>query len=393
MIQFHGNFSCDVLEYEDLKCIELDFKCSKGSMNIKNAYINDKKIALEYVMMPTELINKIKDALNVTDSFSSRMIYLKDGFKIWNLSLKNRLIGAGGEAFKNNYQLVQENLYTSTEVHNSFMQILVESGIIGGICIFSILVIYFVKSKKDVYTYALAILVIHSFIDLDFSYMLVLCVFAILLGIEEYSNEKNIFKLEKLRFVEITFFIILSIISFSLVSKMTFAYYMKVPKYEENAKAEILASEKRVLLDSTENNYRETLSESYNNYLNLLKDDYDNKSEEIIQILEKSEENAFKMKENNLVDKENLKNISDIYFFNLEYILSLDIYEKEKQSEKINEYITNISENLEFIKEEYKYNERAKEILKECLDKYQDVLLNLKESNNFDILILDNMLN
>lgn len=385
MILFHGNFCYDLLECENLKCIELDFKCSKGSINIKNAYINGKKIALEYVLVPTELVNKVKDALNVTDSFSSRMTYLKDALKIWRSSLKNSLIGIGGEGFKNTYQLVQDEAYISTEVHNSFMQILLESGIIGGICIFSIIAIYFFKSKKDVYTFALAILVLHSFIDLDFSYMIVLCVLAILLGLGEYSKKKILRvqkqkkNQERLKYVESILFIFLSVISFPLVFKMTYAYYMKVPNYEEykiniqNTKELISILEKRVLLDSTENNYRKELAKSYQTYLNLLKKDYEKTNDEIIQILEKSDLNALKMKENNSVEKENLKDISDIYFFYLEYMLNLDIYEKEKQAEKANVYISNILANLEFIEENYKYNERAKEIVEE-LKKYEEYM-------------------
>lgn len=385
-----GNFSYNIKDFKDLKCIELDFNCYKGSIKVVNSHINDKNMSLEYTLLPTEIVNKVKDMLTSTDSLSSRMIYLKDAFNIWNLSLKNRIIGIGGEGFKNSYQLVQNQSYTSTEVHNSFMQILVESGIIGVTCIIAAVIIWLQKSPKNIYKYAMILLIIHSLIDLDFSYMFVICIFGILLGINTQDEKESKIKengiLNFLKYIQYTFVIFLSIFNIIIVLKMNVAYYMKVPKYEEkdlnieNIEYLIKLNEKRVSYDFTDNRYREELADSYQKYLENLKFN----SEDILKekeqqndklILEKSEKNAKEMEKNNAKDKETLINISDIYFFNLKYILNLG--EFASKDKKCEEYIQKIIANLKFIKENYRCNEIARNMVYESSKKYLDEILKI----------------
>ena len=385
-----GNFSYNIKDFKDLKCIELDFNCYKGSIKVVNSHINDKKMSLEYTLLPTEIVNKVKDMLTSTDSLSSRMIYLKDSFNIWNLSLKNRIIGIGGEGFKNSYQLVQNQSYTSTEVHNSFMQILVESGIIGVTCIITAVIIWLQKSPKNIYKYAMILLIIHSLIDLDFSYMFVICIFGILLGINTRDEKESKIKengiLNFLKYIQYTFVIFLSIFNIIIVLKMNVAYYVKVPKYEEkdlnieNIEYLIKLNEKRVSYDFADNRYREELADSYQKYLENLKfnsEDIlkDKEQENVKSVLEKSEKNAREMEKNNAKDKETLINISDIYFFNLKYILNLD--EFASKDKKCEEYIQKIIANLKFIKENYSCNEIARNMVYERSKKYLDEILKI----------------
>ena len=164
-----GNFEFDFNLKEKAKYITFEIKCYKGSINVSDLEINNKKITLNYALFPVDLINKIQDVLHGSDSYNLRIIYYKDALKIWRSSPKNILFGVGGEGFNELYQTVQTINYTSTEVHNSFLQILVESGLLGFSCIVSVIVLYICISKNSVYKYATLLLVLHSIVDLDFS--------------------------------------------------------------------------------------------------------------------------------------------------------------------------------------------------------------------------------
>lgn len=173
------NINIDVKEF---KCFKFEFECINGEVSIPNVEINQKKYAISYLLLPYKVIERILDGLTGSDSISSRFIYYKDAVKIITNSPKNFFIGCGGEAFKNMYNQFKDVTYISSEVHNSYLQIFCESGIFGFIFIV-LIIIYVVKNYKlDTIKIALYALIIHSVLDLNFSYMIALTFFSILMG-------------------------------------------------------------------------------------------------------------------------------------------------------------------------------------------------------------------
>ncbi len=168
---------------ENIRNIRIDIKCEKGSIYLDKFLVNNKKQILEYAILPSTLIYRINDIIHNSNSQTDRIMYSKDAIKIIKKTFPNFLIGVGGEGFYNLYKTVQEINYTSTEVHNSFLQIFVESGIIGFMIIISSCIIVLLKSKNNVYKLIFIVLILHSIFDLDFSYMLVISIFGILLAI------------------------------------------------------------------------------------------------------------------------------------------------------------------------------------------------------------------
>lgn len=390
-----GNFELEFDLDNNTKKIEIVFDCYKGSILIDNAVFNNKKVILDYVFFPTDMINKFMDVVLGTDSATSRFTYLKDALKIWNLSLKNKIIGVGGEGFKNNYQLVQTQSYTSTEVHNSFVQILVESGMIGFILIVFAVIYYLARYKNNVYKYSLLVIVIHSIFDLDFSYMIVLTIFAILLGINEKNKSNN--KIISKIYLEEIMAVCIFVFSFVLIVRQNMAYSMKVPALDEESitfsKQATLVSylEKRVMLDPSENKYRKALSSEYEKYLIMLNENIekDIKNTKLIEeqnnIVQNIEQNAKSMQENQKQVKETLIDVSNIYFNNIYHLVN-ENYKKNKE-EGYKYYLDKIKKNLEFIEDKYRYNALAKELVRECYNKYYQELndnkFNSKSINEF----------
>ena len=387
-----GNFEFDFNLKEKAKYITFEIKCYKGSINVSDLEINNKKITLNYALFPVDLINKIQDVLHGSDSYNLRIIYYKDALKIWRSSPKNILFGVGGEGFNELYQTVQTINYTSTEVHNSFLQILVESGLLGFSCIVSVIVLYICISKNSVYKYATLLLVLHSIVDLDFSYTIILAFFAILLAITKKEKEFDP-KFNILGKTEMIFSLLLSAFNIYLLVKMNIAFFINIPKIDstkndiKNEANLVNILEKRVMFDSIDNNYRKELSEEYEKYLKLLIEwiyvDNNNEviKEEIKNVLLNIEKNAEVMYKNEKYNKDNLINISNILFNNIYYLVQNGNFNNKKEG--YNYYLEKIKNNLEYIKNNYKLNSKIQEKLDSIYNKYYTELENKNIPNDY----------
>ncbi|HHV30635.1 O-antigen ligase family protein [Acetivibrio mesophilus] len=116
----------------------VDFKfvnnSEKSKVSIDNAKIVDSKtgknlksIKLGYKYLPDSVASRFQN-LMVSRSFIQRQIYLNDGFRIFK---DNWLLGAGGGAWSVLIFAYQSYLYWSTQSHAYFLQVTVETGILG----------------------------------------------------------------------------------------------------------------------------------------------------------------------------------------------------------------------------------------------------------------------
>ena len=101
---------------------------------------NNKEYSKYCLLLPYNLVDRVSDMLHFNNGYSLRKEYLHDAFKIITHNAKNFFIGIGGEGFRNEYKYYQTKDYTSTEVHNSYIQIFLESGLLGFLSIISIII-------------------------------------------------------------------------------------------------------------------------------------------------------------------------------------------------------------------------------------------------------------
>ena len=183
------NFNFNFTPKSNTKRLDIEFICSEGSIDITKLKLNGNIKPLEYSILPSDIVFRFKDFLYGSTSSRDRLQFIKDSCKIW---MTSPIFGTGGEGFKHLYKNVQVLNYTSTEAHNSILQIFVESGIIGGISV--CLIIYFVIKDKKFSAVKLCFImyIVHSVTDLNFSYLICLIVFSMLIGIIDNETEKLI---------------------------------------------------------------------------------------------------------------------------------------------------------------------------------------------------------
>lgn len=368
-----GVFKHDFNLNKDIKYIKVYIYCDKGKIKIESIKLNDKNIKTDYVLIPRTLVYRFEDLLKGSTSSSDRITYYKDAFKIICKTLPNFVIGTGGEGFNNMYKMVQTVKYISTEVHSSFIQIFVESGILGFLVILALLSYTLVKSKNSYIKLAYIIFVIHSFIDLNFSYMFMICIFGILIACMEYTNDKK--EKNNMCFCMITLIISLLciVLSFIFSIKALFAQYVIIPLYDEESltldkQVEVVCkNEKRVMLDPYEYSYRKKLNEEYEKYFELL-DERKNSTKNTDIILEESRNVVLNIKQNaDEILKNNKYSTSEIMYACSIYYKNIKNFVKVKNSDNIdvniNEYMELINSNFNRLKHFYKTNsEITKEI-------------------------------
>ncbi|MDD4665486.1 MAG: O-antigen ligase family protein [Clostridia bacterium] len=165
-----------------------------------------------------------------TKAVGARFYLYVDALK---LIQKHWLIGTGAASWEVLYRTIQGHRYDSSEVHNSVLQTMVESGIIG--TVFFLGIFGFIlgqqiwrrkKQKNTVFTrivfLAILVLFLHSFIDIDLSYAAVSMYFFVLVGLlgSEYSFPPAYSKV--LRRIS---WVLVSVLFFSVTS-MGSAYFL-----------------------------------------------------------------------------------------------------------------------------------------------------------------------
>lgn len=174
-----NNYNLDVNLNDTDKGINILVTMQKGKLKINDISINGKSKGLNYLLLPTEIIYRIKEGIHFSNSFLQRIYFAKDAMKIVTSSNKNFIFGVGGEGFKNLYKQFRTYEYNSTEVHNVYIQIFVESGIIGFLTFIILNILFLKKSDNKLLT---LIFVLHFIFELDFSYMFIMIFYIIIMS-------------------------------------------------------------------------------------------------------------------------------------------------------------------------------------------------------------------
>ena len=157
-------------------------------------YINGKEYPLNYQYLPANFANRMKDIINLNDICASeRFVYSIDALK---LIKANWLFGMGGNSWQYRYNEVQQYNYSAMQIHCYIIEIFFEFGIIGFISIIGImlLMIYYgitnyrkIEVEKITVLMSIYFILIKSFIDFDMTFMHILVITFIYIGV--FSNE------------------------------------------------------------------------------------------------------------------------------------------------------------------------------------------------------------
>ncbi|ATW27735.1 O-antigen ligase family protein [Candidatus Formimonas warabiya] len=158
-----------------------------GWMQVKDTDVSSK-------LMPSHLISSIRN-INLADrNVQERFVFWQDAFKIVK---DHPVFGFGGGAFEETYRKYQSYFYSSTQVHNHYMQLWAEVGTVGLIIFLSIWLFYKLMvfklwwKQKDRETKLLvwsiygtaATIGLHAFLDFDLSLSAITIVLFAMLGL------------------------------------------------------------------------------------------------------------------------------------------------------------------------------------------------------------------
>ena len=137
------------------------------------------------------MISSIKDYFLNFNSTKLRMIYYEDAIRLITSSPLNFIFGLGGNAFRTLYETVQSVEYISLETHSLFMQVFLESGVLGLISTIVLVVYLLIKSSSNYKKIMFLITVIFSCFDVFLTYTFMIYVLAILIALCD-ANSKEI---------------------------------------------------------------------------------------------------------------------------------------------------------------------------------------------------------
>ncbi len=169
--------------YKILLSFKTKHKVAQRGLTINSLKINGTEKTLKYKYLPSKIVDKIQDINFKTISVTERFSYMKDACK---LIRKYGILGIGADGWKDRQSEVQEYYNYANEIHSYILEIFCEFGIVGFIALCGIIILVFgraitlLKKHEDEneisILLALVVLIIHSFIDFELSFMYMLVV-------------------------------------------------------------------------------------------------------------------------------------------------------------------------------------------------------------------------
>lgn len=173
----------------------------QNSFTINSLYVNGKEVGLNYLYIPMRLVERIDSFSINSKSLWERLVYYVDGMKIIK---EHWLFGTGTKGWIYNFTKVQSYVYSATEVHSYPLQLVIENGILSLVCYATVIVYVIVKiikaKKLTGVDMAFILLNLHSAVDFNMSFYVVLIMWITLLGLTTkkgnncLKSEKNLTK-------------------------------------------------------------------------------------------------------------------------------------------------------------------------------------------------------
>ena len=112
---------------EDSLVCYFTFSAEPGTTIYSASVDGTTKIPLKYKLFPEFAASRIQ-GLRYRGSAMERIPFMQDGIRIWKMS---PVVGSGVGAFETALSQVQQVPYTTRYVHNHYIQVLLEGGVIG----------------------------------------------------------------------------------------------------------------------------------------------------------------------------------------------------------------------------------------------------------------------
>lgn len=217
---FSGTKTINIQTGEQVDHIEIRIKNSLNKeIKISEFRIDDKPYILEYKIIPEPLVRVFTTFNFKNSSVWQRVDYWEDGIDIIK---DNWLIGAGGNTWRTLYGQTQNYLYYAKEAHCYILEIWMSFGITGLLSYLFIIaitiqnVMALQKKEKKYSNYmsifvGISIIVIHSLMDFDMSYLIIEMLFYICIAILNKEDDKIQTKIKGTTIFAIAIFLIISI--------------------------------------------------------------------------------------------------------------------------------------------------------------------------------------
>ncbi len=318
------------------KYVNIKFSEVKDEIIISKITLNNKNKKIKNLIIPNDIADRVIDIFNESESISLRKEYAQDGFSIF---LSSPIIGSGNGSFKNSYQSVQKTSYISSESHSFVMDLLSNYGVVGFVIFIAILLItiikicklYLVENEKEsqylvMILSSLIVLIAHSTFDLDFSFMIIFILFAVVLGLVD--NDKVV-KLDFSKYIVIVCILLVSITQLYTYSTYKVAMCIdensiKDFKYFSESKNEIIKYETVTSLAKYNYQYKVNLADRYSAYIQIISNTLANgtvmeKNEakkELVRVIPLIKENLINIINQNPYNKYALQKASSLYYKN-----------------------------------------------------------------------------
>lgn len=360
----------------------------------------------------TNTINRIKNISLETGTFQERLVYYEDAIK----TIMARPFGNGINMFQ--YKLYQDAsaFYDVKYIHNSFLQVIYDNGIINFVIFMTIIVIGLIsviKSKANYKNYlilAYISIMIHSLLDFDLSFAIFLILIAILiiLGDRDYKDELKDKKEDKhnekiiqsvTRKEEIKTIIRIRRILYSII--LIVVLYLGVFEGGILLGRELLSGNNKVAANVLKNINKLSLNKDYRGYFyraDALRNIYNENKDENRKSLEEAINSLEISKEINIYDPRVTWNLSYLYeemgdrekalkygeqvvkserFYPGVYIKQYDYLMSLYEETEDIEYLKSIEELEGFYYKNYKeLNKRAKYMNEQLQENYDNIRSN-----------------
>ena len=202
--EFNGKKEINLKTSKDAVSINLkinsNLKEVQNGLKIKSFKINNEKYILDYLYLPVNLVERLKSFNFKDKSVWERLTFYKDGISIAKDDL---LTGKGARAWVYNYESYQSYVYTTTEVHSYPIELLIEYGIFSVILLVYLIGYALIKILKRKHIteidMALLLMILHSIMDFDLSYFVMLLLFISLFTIVIKQNTTDEKEIENLK--------------------------------------------------------------------------------------------------------------------------------------------------------------------------------------------------
>lgn len=338
------------------------------------------------------IVTSINEYIDNFNSTKLRFTYYIDALKIICKTPLNFLIGSGGNAFRTLYETVQTTEYISLEVHSLFIQVFLESGVVGLVTLLAILIYTLRKSSSLLHKVILISIIVFSTFDVFLTYTFMLYIFVCVIGITKFE-QKEIGKKEIILNI-IVFAIFFMITTTQIIALFTMPVELdNLNNSLEKQESIIKRCEIALKLDSYDLEYMRDYNLACGTYLEILDikkelyntDDTQKRAELILKIYNNTK-NEIKY------ERKNKYAIEDNIYYTYNYLDELvNINYEGKEAEGYEYYLDEILSKASKLKEEHSKNGYAMEVYNTCINKVYTKFSYVNDIINSDKI--DNKLN